>query len=119
MDPVSRRLVNVSVSIQLEFYYHEYDWGLIYREIGGGDNSKFYKVNKTCIYFSAGHLIFPLLQTKYNLRDYAADHADWSPRSESVSFPVRLRPGAGYHELCLAVIETGLVYYLHQVRVRL
>ena len=47
MDPVSRRLVNVSVSIQLEFYYHEYDWGLIYREIGGGDNSKFYKVNKT------------------------------------------------------------------------
>ena len=47
VDPVSRRLVNVSVSIQLEFYYHEYDWGLIYREIGGGDNSKFYKVNKT------------------------------------------------------------------------
>ena len=44
MEPVSRRLVNVSVSIQLEFYYHEYDWGVIYREIGGGDNSKFYKV---------------------------------------------------------------------------
>ena len=63
--------------------------------------------------------MFTLLQTKYNLRDYAADHADWSPRSESVSFPVRLRPGAGYHELCLAVIETGVVYYLHQVRVRL
>ena len=44
MNPVTRRLVNVSVSIQLEFYYHEYDWGVIYREIGGGDNSKFYKV---------------------------------------------------------------------------
>ena len=27
---------------------------------------------------------------------------------------MRLRPGAGYHELCLAVIETGVVYYLHQ-----
>ena len=47
MEPVSRRLINVSVSIQLEFYYHEYDWGVIYREIGGGDNSKFYKVIET------------------------------------------------------------------------
>ena len=47
MNPVTRRLVNVSVSIQLEFYYHEYDWGVIYREIGGGDNSKFYKVIET------------------------------------------------------------------------
>ena len=47
MEPVSRSLINVSVSIQLEFYYHEYDWGVIYREIGGGDNSKFYKVIET------------------------------------------------------------------------
>ena len=43
----SRHQVNVSISIQLEFYYNEYDWGVIYREIGGGDNSKFYKVIET------------------------------------------------------------------------
>ena len=57
------------------------------------------------------------LQTQYNLRDYAADHADWSPRTEAVTFPVQLRHGdrGGYHELCLAVIETSTVYYLHQV----
>ena len=39
----SRHQVNVSISIQLEFYYNEYDWGVIYREIGG-QNNKFYKV---------------------------------------------------------------------------
>ena len=25
-----------------------------------------------------------------------------------------MRPGSGYYEVCLAVIETSTVYYLHQ-----
>ena len=29
-------------------------------------------------------------------------------------FSVSLNHGEGYYELCLAVIETGTVYYLHQ-----
>ena len=47
MTALSRHLVNVSLSIQLEFYYNEYDWGVIYRQIGTvlGQNNKFYKVN--------------------------------------------------------------------------
>ena len=51
MTALSRHLVNVSLSIQLEFYYNEYDWGVIYRQIGEGEggsvgqNNKFYKVN--------------------------------------------------------------------------
>ena len=49
---LSRHLVNVSVTIQLEFYYNEYDWGVIYRQIGAGEvgtvgqNNKFYKVTE-------------------------------------------------------------------------
>lgn len=41
------------ISIQLEFYYNEYDWGIIYREIGGqgtsGENNKFYKVSVSLV----------------------------------------------------------------------
>ena len=44
----SRHQVNVSISIQLEFYYNEYDWGVIYREIGG-QNNKFYKVRSCAV----------------------------------------------------------------------
>ena len=41
----------MKISIELEFYYNEYDWGIIYREIGrqedGGGNNKFYKVSSS------------------------------------------------------------------------
>ena len=56
--------LEIAFSIQLEFYYNEFDWGVIYREMGamvGG--SEFYK-------------------TKFNLRDQAAANPDWSPRQE-------------------------------------
>ena len=56
-------MINVSLSIQLDFYYNEYDWGVIYREIGTEDrgNNKFYKVTeKWLIYFILeSHYTFP------------------------------------------------------------
>ena len=54
------------------------------------------------------------LQTKFNLRDYAAHHADWSPRKESATFLLGMPKTDKYYELCLAVIETSTTYYLHQ-----
>ena len=56
---------------QLDFYYNEYDWGIIYRQIGlegGRSNDMFYK-------------------TAANLRDHAAAHPDWSPRQEENRCP--------------------------------
>ena len=48
-----REGLKVVISIQLEFYYNEYDWGIIYREIGGqgtsGENNKFYKVSVSLV----------------------------------------------------------------------
>lgn len=37
---------NVSIRIGIEFYYNEYDWGIIYRKVGGSskEHDKFYKV---------------------------------------------------------------------------
>jgi hypothetical protein len=49
-----------------------------------------------------------------NLRDYAADHAEWSPRKESATFLLKVPETDKYYELCLAVIETSTTYYLHQ-----
>ena len=49
VSPLPAHRLNVRISIQLEFYYNEYDWGIIYREIGSegaaGENNKFYKVS--------------------------------------------------------------------------
>ena len=49
VSPLSHHGLTVKISIQLEFYYNEYDWGIIYREIGSqaviGENNKFYKVS--------------------------------------------------------------------------
>ena len=48
--------LTVKINIQLEFYYNEYDWGIIYREIGSqaliGQNNKFYKVSIRLSQFS-------------------------------------------------------------------
>ena len=55
------------------------------------------------------------LQTKFNMHDYAADHADWSPREESATFLLKVPATDKYYELCLAaVIKTSTTYYLHQ-----
>ena len=54
------------------------------------------------------------LQTKFNLREYAADHVDWSPRKESATFLLKVPEIDKYYEVCLAVIETSTTYYLHQ-----
>ena len=48
------------------------------------------------------------------MRDYAADHADWSPRKESATFLLKVPKIDKYYEVCLAVIETSTTYYLHQ-----
>ena len=49
VSPLTHHGLTVKISIQLEFYYNEYDWGIIYREIGSqaviGENNKFYKVS--------------------------------------------------------------------------
>ena len=49
VSPRGAQQLGVKISIQLEFYYNEYDWGVIYREIGSqgviGENNKFYKVS--------------------------------------------------------------------------
>eukprot|EP00090_Calanus_glacialis_P031702 TRINITY_DN52699_c0_g1_i1.p1 TRINITY_DN52699_c0_g1~~TRINITY_DN52699_c0_g1_i1.p1 ORF type:complete len:916 (+),score=207.05 TRINITY_DN52699_c0_g1_i1:231-2750(+) len=98
VNVVSKSVMNITFKIDLEFYYNEFDWGIIYREIGadgGRANNMFYK-------------------TKFNLRDYAADHADWSPRKESATFLLKVPETDKYYELCLAVIETSTTYYLHQ-----
>ena len=39
--------LNVSFTVELEFYYNEFDWGVIYRQIGlagGRADNMFYKV---------------------------------------------------------------------------
>jgi len=98
VNVLSKSIMNITFKIDLEFYYNEFDWGIIYREIGadgGRANNMFYK-------------------TKFNLRDYAADHADWSPRKESATFLLKVPEIDKYYELCLAVIETSTTYYLHQ-----
>ena len=44
VTPISGNSFNVSINIGLEFYYNEYDWGIIYRQVGAGSKEKFYKV---------------------------------------------------------------------------
>ena len=91
VSPLPAHRLNVRISIQLEFYYNEYDWGIIYREIGSqaviGENNKFYKVSISYVCSLIISLSRLTLQTKFNLRDYAGDHFDWSPRTEDIELP--------------------------------
>ena len=50
VTPLTGNSFNVSIKIGIEFYYNEYDWGLIYRKVGGDskEHDKFYKVRFLC-----------------------------------------------------------------------
>ena len=50
-------------SVGLEFYYTDYDWGLVYRAVG-----------EEVIY-----------KTRYNLKSHLESHPNWTPQSENLT----------------------------------
>ena len=64
-DPleITKDTIKIGWSVHLEFYYTDYDWGLVYREIG-----------EDVIY-----------KTRFNLKSHLEDHTEWKPQSENLT----------------------------------
>ena len=73
-------------SIKLDYYYTDYDWGLIFREIGdeNGENMFF--------------------KTRYNLKSHLEANSDWTPKSENLTAIIGGLMTDHYYEVCLAGI---------------
>ena len=95
---VQSKSLQVFWNIQLDYYYTDYDWGLIYRQIGqeSSQNSK--------------NMFF---QTRYNLKHHLETHPNWSPKSEKLSAELGGLAPNTFYEICLAVVEHDTVYYVH------
>ena len=87
-------------NIQLDYYYTDYDWGLIYRQIG---QVKAAQENEKNMFF----------QTRYNLKHHLETHPNWSPKSEKLSAELGGLAPNTFYEICLAVVEHDTVYYVH------
>ena len=93
---VQSKSLQVFWNIQLDYYYTDYDWGLIYRQIGqeSVENNMFF-------------------QTRYNLKHHLETHPNWSPKSEKLSAEIGGLAPNTFYEICLAVVEHDTVYYVH------
>ena len=94
---VQSKSLQVFWNIQLDYYYTDYDWGLIYRQIGSE------KLEQNMFF-----------QTRYNLKHHLETHPNWSPKSENLTAEIGgLKPDT-FYEICLAVVEHDTVYYVHR-----
>ena len=99
LDEVNVQEDNLQVSwnIKLDYYYTDYDWGLIFREIGGDKTSE--------------NMFF---KTRYNLKSHLEANSDWTPKSENLTAIIGGLLSDHYYEVCLAVVEHVTVYYIHR-----
>ena len=92
----SPKSISISWALKLVFYYTDYDWGLIFREIALNENSnKFYK-------------------TPHDLKTHIGEHTDWTPKDERFNIVLADMKPDTYYEICLAVIDHSTVYYIHR-----
>lgn len=98
LDTIDVKLdtLEVSWSVQLDYYYTDYDWGVIFRQIGDQqEDMQFFK-------------------TRYNLKNHLEANSDWSPKSENLTAVIGGLQSYQFYEVCLAVVEHVTVYYIHR-----
>ena len=83
--------------VKLDYYYTDYDWGLIFRQIGEDSLSE--------------NMFF---KTRYNLKNHLDSNTDWTPKSENLTAIIGGLKSGFYYEVCLAVVEHSTVYYVHR-----
>ena len=64
-------------SPKLDYYYTDYDWGIIFREIGDKNGS------------SPGENMF--FKTRYNLKSHLEANSDWTPKRYNQTFIVPIK----------------------------
>ena len=89
---------NVSWSVAVDFYYSDYDWAVIFREIGdesddGGGGDMFYK-------------------TANDLSGHIESNPDWRPANETFSASLEGLKKDTYYEVCLTAVDRGTTYYI-------
>jgi hypothetical protein len=94
---VKQTTLDVNWEIKLDYYYTDYDWGLIFRQIGEDAvlPNMFYK-------------------TRYNLKSHLEANTDWTPKTENLTALIGGLSPDVYYEVCLAVVEHSTVYYIHR-----
>lgn len=93
---VHEESAQVSWGVKLDYYYTDYDWAIIYRQIGvEAEEDQFY-------------------QTRLNLKAHLEENPDWFPKSENLTGPIGGLSHNSYYEVCLAVVEHSTIYYVHR-----
>ena len=97
---IEEESLRVFWSVKLDYYYTDYDWGLIFRQIGVDDHSQ-----------GAENMFF---KTRYNLKTHLEANSDWTPKSENLTAMIGGLQSNHYYEVCIAVVEHVTVYYIHR-----
>ncbi len=79
----------MSWNVFVNFYYTDYDWGVVYRKIGDDVVSEESEFRLTSI----------------SLDEHMERNEEWTPRNESLSAAVGDLQPDSFYEVCLAVID--------------
>eukprot|EP00095_Tigriopus_kingsejongensis_P000925 maker-scaffold186_size273091-snap-gene-1.45 protein:Tk00925 transcript:maker-scaffold186_size273091-snap-gene-1.45-mRNA-1 annotation:"leucine-rich transmembrane" len=95
--PTSAMNVNLSWRVNSSFYQTDYDWGVIFREIG-------HPTHPPDIFF----------KTQLDLASHISNQTGWRPSTENFEDSLTGFEADTYYEICLAAVDHTTIYYVHQ-----